>query len=77
MMLSIKGGSVNYGNGNALSIALLIFSYLLWSVLNRTSWGKRFKLCPNFIRISKPDYRHRTTLPAQLIHADTRVFKGP
>ena len=32
----IKGGPVNYGNGNALSIALPIFSDLSWLFLGRS-----------------------------------------
>lgn len=48
MMPFIKGGSVNYGNGNALSIALLIFSNLPLSVLGRTSVGKEFKTKSEF-----------------------------
>jgi len=39
----IKGGSVNYGNGNALSIALHIFSKFPRSVLRRTPACKKFK----------------------------------
>lgn len=68
MMPFIKGGPVNYGNGNALSIALLIFSNLPLSVLGRTSVGKEFKPASEFHPKlengpSAPNDAVRTTYP--------------
>ena len=39
----IKGEPVNYGNGNALSIALPIFSNLSWLFLGQPITGECFK----------------------------------
>ena len=46
----IKCGSVNYGNGNALSIALPVFSNLPWSFFGRPTAGGDFKLASEFRR---------------------------
>ena len=55
MMPLIKSGSVNYGNGNALSIALHIFSKFPWSILGRTPACKKFKPASEFRRNSETE----------------------
>ena len=46
----IKCGPVNYGNGNALSIALPVFSNLPWSFFGRPTAGGGFKPASEFRR---------------------------
>ena len=46
----IEGDPVNYGNGNALSIALPIFSNLSWLFLGRPIASEGFKPTSEFRR---------------------------